>query len=41
MPTIEEFQLWCMFQEAYDPAMFHLAMSAWWTTYHEVTLCRG
>ena len=41
MPTIEEFQFWCMFQEAYDPAMFHIAMSAWWKTYHEVTLCRG
>lgn len=41
MPTIEEFQFWCMFQEAYDPYHFHIAMSAWWKTYHEVTLCRG
>lgn len=38
IPTLEDFMLWCMFQEACDPARFHLAVAAWWTTYHEFAM---
>lgn len=38
VPTLEEFVTWCSLQEAYDPDMFHIAVSAWWRTYHEATM---
>ena len=38
MPTIETFEFWCAFHNAYDPDTFHIMLSAWWKTYHEFTL---
>lgn len=38
VPTLKEFEFWCMFQSNWDPANFHLAVAAWWQTYHEVTM---
>lgn len=38
VPTLGDFEFYCMFQEAWDPANFHLAVAAWWTTYHEFTM---
>lgn len=38
MPTLEQYEAMSLFQEAWDPANYHLWQSAFWKTYHEVTL---
>lgn len=38
MPTLEQFEFWCLFQEAYEPEQFGKLVAAWWTTYHEFTM---
>lgn len=37
-PSLEEFEFWCIFNEAYDSRDFQFLLSAFWQTYHEVTM---